>query len=179
MNGLLGVSTIDGRKITLRRCSVSDQSLDIPITFAIGPLRNRGYGSVNYRGEETPAGTFTVELFDSTDVLVEQASVASPPIRPAWLGVTAGVNTNKSASVAKLDLNFTLSKTMLAADEVFVFLPPGFSVLKNHVKATFLVQGLNGNTFEALPAAADVELERVRDPITNMTERVAVRVAAN
>jgi len=148
----------------------------VPIGFTLGPLRNRDYGSVNYRGREIPAANFIVELFDSKGQLVEKQSVASPPIRPAWMGVTATLDTNRSATWATLTLQFMLHTSFLSADEIFVFLPKSHSVRKDLVVAHFSMFNASGKHV-ILPDAA-VQLERVQDPVIRVMERVAIRIGA-
>jgi hypothetical protein len=182
MRGLLGVSEIDknNRVITLRRCDVSEslgESLDVPITFTLGPLRNRGYGSVNYRETEIAAANFTVNVFDSSNNLIETTNVSSPPIRPAWMGMTAEFSTNKSATLATLNLKFQLFYRMLAKDEFFVFLPRRFSVDKELLAVRVSYQSATGASVH-LPSV-NFELERVLDPLTSDMQRVTVRIGAN
>ena len=178
IRGLLGISEVTSRTVRLRRCDVPtgeyDQTLDVPITFTLWPIRNRDYGSVNYRGDEIPAGFFTVKLYDNTDRLIEEQRVDSPPIRPAWLGVTAVLGTNRSATLTTVDLSFQLSRSLLTNDEIFVFLPKGYSVYKGQAVARVSVHDTTVQTY-----VADIELERVMDPVTQVMQRATVRIAAN
>jgi len=183
IRGLLGVSDIEGQLLTVRRCAipgaVTQETLDVPIKFTLGPFRNRDYGSVNYRGEVIHAGLFRFELLDATGQLMESLSIKSPPIRPAKLEVRAHLDTNRSATLAQLDLYFKLFKSMLAADEIFVFLPKGYSVPKGQIKAQISTLDARDKLLKIpLNVTSHIQLENVMDLATGVPERMAVRLAA-
>ena len=182
IRGLLGVSSIDGQKLTVRRCKVplatTDGTLDVPINFTLGPFRNRDYGSVNYRGDVIHAGLFQFELLDQAGQLMESLPMQSPPIRPAMLEVRAHLDTNRSATLAQLDLRFKLFKSMLAADEIFVFLPKGYVVPKSQISAHMSTLDAEDNALAIpLDVTSHIQLEQVLDLQTDVPERVAVRLA--
>jgi hypothetical protein len=189
MGGLLGVTMIDPNKrvVTLRRCKFDDRvdddddyvSLDVSVHFKLGPIHNWVYGSVNYQGTEISNENFKMEIFDSTKKMTEQVLFADPVIRPAWLGVSLNISTNRSAERAKFSWSFKLSNSLLAKDETVLFLPKRVAVEKSLVVAdTSIRENPEGVLWTTVPNV-NLQLDRVFDSNSKVMQRVARRSKAN
>jgi len=87
-----GVTNIEGKLVTVQRCTEESAGPDTSISFALGPLLNRGYGSQNYLGGAIPAGVFEVLLRDSSGSVIEGSNLTNAPPVPISKPLTLNPN---------------------------------------------------------------------------------------
>ncbi|KAJ1482698.1 hypothetical protein T484DRAFT_2644062 [Baffinella frigidus] len=157
-----GVTNIQGSLVTVKRCTVLSAGPDVSVSFALGPLLNRGYGSQNYLGGAIPAGIFEVLLRDSAGIIIEGSNLTNaPPVVPQRLKTVAvSSSDDRSSATTNLTIGFKISNPIPAGGELHVYLPDGFVVVQTPDPATFTLKVGNATVLATILAGDLIDTTR-------------------